>query len=96
MITPINDVDKISPAIAAALMQEARAGIIFSAQHDESGLANIDHSTLRQRILSVVKSGNGQPQVRVDSTGLTLDQKISVERSMLRYLDANEFSEATI
>lgn len=88
--------DKLFSALAAALLQEARAGIIFSAQHDDSGLANFDHSTLRSRILSVSKSGNGQPQVRIDSTGFTLDQKIFIERAMLRHLDANDFSEATI
>ena len=95
-LATVDSADHVFSATAAALMHEARAGIIFSAQHDDSGLATFDHSTLRGRILSVTKSGNGQPQVRIDSTGFTLDQKIFIEKAMLRYLDANNFSEATI
>lgn len=96
MTTTTDNQNNLPPELAATLLLESRAGMIMAAQHDDSGLSAEDHGKLRARVIGVAKSGNGQPQVRIDSTGLTLDQKIFIERVMLRHLDANEFADATV
>ena len=83
-------------ARAAAMLQAAKAGLVIASQHEESGLHGQDHQSIRARFLGVEIGGNGQPQVRVDSTGLGLDQKLFVERVLLRHLDAEDHSDATI
>lgn len=96
MSSETHNSDAISPSLASVILQEARAGLIAAAQHEESGLSQFDHQTLRARVLGVGSATNGQPQVQIDSTGLTLDQKIWIERVLLRYLDSHEHSDATI
>ena len=89
--------DDIIPAeLAAKLTREARAGLIFAAQHDESGLSGFEHVAIRSRVMGVSRGSNGQPLVKVDSTGLNLDHKLFVERAVLRHLDAHEFPDALI
>lgn len=74
----------------------ARAGMIVAAQHVESGLSESNHVAVRARILEVTTSQNGTPQVHVDSSGLSLDQKLFIERVLLRQLDAEELPAASI
>ena len=81
---------------ANALLQASKAGLVIASQHEESGLCGQDHQSIRSRVLGIEVGGNGQPQVRVDSTGLGLDQKLFVERVVLRHLDSEEHSDATV
>lgn len=96
MSTPTPDNSALPSEFVAALTREARAGLIFASRHDDSGLNSLDHQIIRSRILGVTRSGNGQPLVKVDSTGLGIDQKLFLERALLRHFDAHEFPEALI
>ena len=96
MTTDAKEENQLPPEFVATLMREAQAGLVVAGQHDESGLTHLDHQTLRSRFLGVTTAANGQPQVRIDSTSLGLDQKLFVERVLLRHLDAHDFPNATI
>jgi ATP-binding protein involved in chromosome partitioning len=86
----------LDPQFARQLMSEAKAGLINASAHEESGLSDASHHEIRERVVSVTKGNDGKPQVRVDSTGLSLDHKLFIERVLLRHLDSADFSLAGV
>jgi ATP-binding protein involved in chromosome partitioning len=91
-----NDQQQLSPQIAESIRREAMAGLVMAAQLPESGLSDADHAQTRARVLGVSCTSDGRPQVRVDSTGLSLDQKLVVERTLLRHFGNQELSDVAI
>jgi Mrp family chromosome partitioning ATPase len=87
---------QLSPETMESLRREAMAGLIIAAQLEESGLSALDHKTLRDKVSEVTTGSDGRPQVRIDSTGLGLDQKIAVERTLLRHFGNQEISDVSI
>ena len=91
-----NDSKEITPAFSDLIRREAMAGLIIAAQIEDSGLSQLDHSTLRSKVLGVSTTSDGRPQVRINSTGLNIDQKLSVERALLRHFGNQELADVAI
>ena len=80
----------------SALLTSARSGLVVASQHDESGLSPMSHGNVRARVLDVTMTSSGKPQIHIDSSGLSLDQKLFLERVLLRHLDGENLSDVTI
>lgn len=80
----------------AGLLSSARSGMIVAGQHPESGLAAFSHQELRGRVLQLAQSQVGSTQVHIDSSGLSLDQKLFVERILLHQFDRDDFHDVTV
>lgn len=79
-----------------SILQCARAGMVMAAQHVDSGLSDVQHAQVRSRVLEVSRGQNGAPQIHIDSSGLTLDQKLFIERVLLRQVDAEELPPSSV
>jgi ATP-binding protein involved in chromosome partitioning len=90
MNTEVNTTPTLDPQFAHKLRHEAMAGLINASIHEESGLCSADREVIRARVISTALGADGRPQVRIDSTGLSLDQKLFIERIVLRHLDLVE------
>lgn len=80
----------------AGLLSSARSGMIVAGQHPESGLAGFTHQELRGRVLQLAQSQTGTSQVHIDSSGLSLDQKLFVERILLHQFDRDDFHDVSV
>ncbi len=91
LMTTIHQQPELDPQFTASLLQETRAGLIAASAHEESGLSQSQYDLIRSRALAATRGADGRPQVRIESAGLTLDQKLFIERALLRHLDAHDF-----
>jgi ATP-binding protein involved in chromosome partitioning len=78
---------KANAELDSCIISAARSGLITAAQHPESGLDNMTHVNLRTKVLNVVRGNTDKPQVHIDSTDLSLDQKLFIERILLLQFD---------
>ena len=82
---------ELDPEFTSSLLRETRAGLIAAAVHEESGMNLLEREAIRARAIAATRSADGKAQVRIDSTGLNIDQKLFIERTLLRHLDYNDF-----
>ena len=90
-MTNSQQLSDLDPQFTAHLLREARAGLIAAAVHEESGLSSMQHEVIRGRAIAATRGADGKAQVRIESAGLSIDQKLFIERALLRHLDANDF-----
>ena len=80
----------------ASVLSSARSGMIVAGQHPESGLVGLSHQELRGRVLELVQSQAGGAKIHIDSSGLSLDQKLFVERILLHQFDRDDLHDVSI
>jgi ATP-binding protein involved in chromosome partitioning len=78
------------------VVQEAMAALIIAAQQEDSGLQTLSHSELRAKVLGIGASSDGRPQIRIDSNLLTINQKLSIERTLLRHFGNQELPDVAV
>lgn len=82
--------------LRALALVSARAGMVVAAQNPQTGLENLLHEELHARVLDVSPGAADTLKAHIDSSNLSLDQKLLLEKILLHQFDKDGLPNVTV